>query len=126
MKQMSISKSILHRLSRFSSATLISRVLGYFRDFAVAYVFGGGALTDAFYTAFRISNLFRRFLGEGALSSAFVPIFTEQLKKKGEVETKQFISAFFTSLLVVFIWAYVIGNFLCSNTHTLDCSRVRF
>src|SRR5581483_11014886 len=59
-------------LGAFGSATLISRILGYARDAAVAAYFGGGYQTDAFYAAFKIPNLLRRFLGEGSLTSAFV------------------------------------------------------
>ncbi len=53
----------------FTGATLLSRILGYGRDTMVAAYFGAGPAADAFYTAFRISNLFRRLLGEGALSA---------------------------------------------------------
>jgi putative peptidoglycan lipid II flippase len=58
-----------------SLATFFSRLLGYVRDALVAYAFGGGVLTAAFYAAFRIPNLFRRLLGEGSLTAAFVRVF---------------------------------------------------
>ena len=67
-----------------SSATLLSRVLGYVRDALVARAFGGGALTDAFYAAFRLSSLFRRILGEGPLATAFVPVFSDHLVRRNE------------------------------------------
>jgi putative peptidoglycan lipid II flippase len=62
-----------------SAATLVSRVLGFVRDVVVAQSFGAGPVTDAFFVAFRLPNLFRRLLAEGALSSAFIPVFTEYL-----------------------------------------------
>src|SRR5437879_887364 len=69
-----------HHLARragiFTSATMLSRILGYVRDSMVANFFGAGAAADAFYAAFRISNLFRRLLGEGALSASFIPVFS--------------------------------------------------
>jgi putative peptidoglycan lipid II flippase len=64
-------------------ATLLSRVLGYVRDMVVAHVFGAGPVTDAFFVAFRIPNLFRRLLAEGALSSALIPVFTGYLARGG-------------------------------------------
>lgn len=77
-------KSFLRKISAFSSATLISRVLGYIRDALVAATFGGGLQTDAFYAAFKVPNLLRRFLGEGALTGAFVPVFSDVLHKEGK------------------------------------------
>lgn len=94
---------MVKRIGRFSIATLISRILGYARDALVAHIFGGEALTDAFYTAFRTSNLFRRLLGEGALSSSFVPVFSSSLKNESKEEAQNFLSAIFTTLLFVLL-----------------------
>ncbi len=68
-------------------ATLASRVLGFLRDVVVAHAFGAGPATDAFFVAFRLPNLFRRLVGEGAVNSAFVPVFTEYLagRPRGDV-----------------------------------------
>ena len=60
-----------------SVMTLASRVAGLVRDLVVAVTFGAGPLTDAFFVAFRIPNLFRRLFGEGAVSHAFVPVLAE-------------------------------------------------
>ncbi len=65
-----------------SALTLLSRVLGLARDAVCAAFFGAGMVWDAFSFAFRIPNLFRRLFGEGALSAAFVPIFSEHLELK--------------------------------------------
>lgn len=59
-------------------ATLVSRILGFVRDVVVAQGFGAGPVTDAFFVAFRLPNLLRRLLAEGALSSAFIPVFTDR------------------------------------------------
>src|ERR1043166_7194947 len=64
-------------------ATLTSRVLGYVRDMGVAPPFGAGPVPGAFLVAFRIPNLLRRLLGEGALSTAVIPVFTETLPRGG-------------------------------------------
>ena len=63
------------------AATLLSRIFGYVRDMVVASFFGAGMAADAFIAAFRIPNLLRRLFGEGSLSIAFVPVFTEAMVK---------------------------------------------
>ncbi|MFP4452766.1 MAG: murein biosynthesis integral membrane protein MurJ [Desulfobacterales bacterium] len=67
-------------------ATLLSRVLGFVRDMIIAWFFGAGLLSDAFFVAFRIPNLLRRLFAEGTLSMAVVPVFTEQMTKYGKKE----------------------------------------
>ena len=67
-------------------ATFLSRIFGYIRDMVFAYFFGAGWVSDAFIAAFRIPNLLRRLFGEGSLSIAFVPVFTEYLTKQGRDE----------------------------------------
>lgn len=102
-----------HRLARsagiFTSATMLSRILGYFRDTMVAAFFGAGPAADAFYTAFRISNLFRRLLGEGALSASFVPVFSEYTQKQSKEETQRFLNTMFTTLLVILSAITILG-----------------
>ena len=66
-----------------SAAILASRVLGVVRDSVFARIFGVSALTDAYVAAFRIPNLLRDLFAEGALSSAFVPTFSDALAKGG-------------------------------------------
>jgi len=68
--------------------TLISRLFGYVRDMVIAVVFGATGLTDAFFVAFRIPNLFRRMFAEGAFSLAFVPVFSEYREKRTEQELR--------------------------------------
>lgn len=99
----------MRRVGKFSFATLLSRILGYARDALVAYLFGGEFLTDAFYTAFRTSNLLRRLLGEGALSSSFVPVFSVSLKKEPKEEVQEFFDSIFTSLVVILFGLTVAG-----------------
>jgi putative peptidoglycan lipid II flippase len=63
--------------------TAISRVAGLVRELIMAYYFGTSAAQSAFVVAFRLPNLFRRLFGEGALSKAFIPVFTVTLVKEG-------------------------------------------
>lgn len=68
------------------SATLLSRIFGFIRDAVVAWYFGTGLSSDAFFVAFRIPNLLRRLFGEGSLSISFIPVFTEYLSSRGKSE----------------------------------------
>ncbi len=74
-------QSIRRSASRFFSGTLLSRVSGMLRDMSMAYAFGMQPAIAAFMLAFRLSHLFRRLFGEGALQSAFIPEF-EALRHK--------------------------------------------
>ena len=64
-------------MGSIGGATLASRILGFVRDMVVAQAFGAGPVTDAFFVAFRIPNILRRLLAEGALSTAVIPVFTD-------------------------------------------------
>ncbi len=64
--------------------TMLSRVLGMVRDVLTAGVFGTSLAMSSFVVAFRIPNLFRALFGEGALSSAFVPVFMQSRRQEGE------------------------------------------
>ncbi|MCE2991686.1 MAG: murein biosynthesis integral membrane protein MurJ [Candidatus Jidaibacter sp.] len=81
--------------------TFISRILGYVRDVAIAFFLGAGLFNDAFVIALRIPNMFRSIFGEGALNSAFVPIFTKKIKQEGEGGAIKFASNVQTILLII-------------------------
>jgi putative peptidoglycan lipid II flippase len=78
-----VQRSVVSAVGSIGAATLASRALGYVRDMVVAHTFGAGPVTDAFLVAFRIPNLLRRLLAEGALSTAVIPVFTETLTQGG-------------------------------------------
>ncbi|MEN8197968.1 MAG: lipid II flippase MurJ, partial [Pseudomonadota bacterium] len=65
--------------------TLLSRIFSYIRDLLQAAILGAADVADAYVIAFRIPNLLRRLLGEGALTAAFVPVFTELRQRRGDV-----------------------------------------
>ncbi|MGD9364838.1 MAG: murein biosynthesis integral membrane protein MurJ [Desulfobacteraceae bacterium] len=94
------------------SATLFSRILGYVRDMVIASLFGAGLVSDAFIVAFRIPNLLRRLFGEGSLSIAFVPVFTDCLNHKGRDEAEQLALSSLRSLLVLLVLGSVMGIIL--------------
>ncbi len=83
------------------TATLISRVLGFARESVYASFMGVGLVSDAFFYALTIPNLFRRLLGEGALTAAFIPVFKEKEKNEGEAAMWHASNAILSGLVVV-------------------------
>ena len=80
--------------------TLVSRVTGLARDAAISRLFGIGPVIDAFWFAFMIPNLFRRLFGEGALSAAFIPVYS-RLNKDDPHTARQLASLTIGALIVV-------------------------
>jgi len=78
-------KKIFQDAGIISFFTLLSRITGLFRDSFLASILGSSMSADAFFVAFRIPNIFRRFFGEGAVTVAFIPVFSETLNRKGVV-----------------------------------------
>ncbi|MEO1192725.1 MAG: murein biosynthesis integral membrane protein MurJ [Pseudomonadota bacterium] len=70
--------------------TLVSRILGFVRDILIAGFLGTGPIADAWVVAFRLPNLFRRLLGEGAFNAAFVPLFAGRLEQQGKAVATRF------------------------------------
>jgi len=91
------------------AATLLSRVTGLVRDQVMAMFFGAGFATDAFNVAFRIPNLLRDLFAEGAMSSAFVPTFTEYRLKRGEDEAWALGRQLMMTLLAVLLALCAVG-----------------
>jgi len=91
-------------------ATLASRILGYIRDMLIASCFGTGTYAVAFFAAFRIPNLFRYLLGEGALSASFIPVFTDYLQKSSREEAWQLAMATFNLLFLVLTGITLLGT----------------
>ena len=88
--------------------TAISRIFGFVRDVLIANVLGAGRLSDIFLAAFKLPNMFRDLLGEGALSSVFVPMFAEQKKSDSNAATN-FANNFFSWLMAVLLGITIIG-----------------
>ncbi len=89
--------------------TMLSRILGFVRDFVIAASFGAGMMTDAFFVAFRLPNLLRRLFAEGAFSQAFVPVLGEYKNARGEAETKKLVDHVATLLFLILLLVTVIG-----------------
>jgi len=81
--------------------TLLSRITGYVRDNLLAQILGAAHSSDAFIVAFRIPNLLRRLVGEGAMTAAFVPTLADYAHGERRRELWEFASLAFTTLAVV-------------------------
>ena len=93
-------KGIIKRSGVVSILTLFSRILGLIRDMLMAKYFGRGWEAGAFFLVWTLPNLFRRLLGEGALSAAFIPIYVKE-KEKGKNLLSKVLGAL--SILLIFI-----------------------
>ncbi len=99
-------------VGKVSAATAFSRVLGLIREQVIAWYFGAGMATDAFVAAFRIPNLLRDMFAEGALSSAFVPVFKTSLVEQSETEAFKLANIVMTKLILITGLIVVIGMIL--------------
>lgn len=93
---------------------LISRILGMLREMALAAFFGSSMIMDAFVWAFRIPNTFRSLFGEGALTAAFVPVFTEQLATQERQKVWDFANNMLTFLGIILTAIVVAGILILS------------
>ena len=93
------SRSIARAAGVVGGLTLMSRVAGLVRDAVVGYYFGTGAAADAFFVAFRVPNLLRRFVAEGAMSVAFIPVFSEYLATRSRRTVAEAASALATTMV---------------------------
>ncbi len=99
--------NLLSSTSVFGFYTLLSRVLGYFRDILIAIFLGTSIYADAFFVAFRLPNTFRRLFAEGTFNAAFIPSYAEE-KLKGEESGKKFANEIFSLLLLFLIFLIII------------------
>ena len=94
----------------FGFFTIISRILGYIRDFLIAIFLGSGPLADTFFVAFRIPNTFRRLFSEGTFNAAFVPSYASELSKDN---ADNFATSVFSFLIIgLFFLVLIIEIFM--------------
>lgn len=113
-----MSKS-LKNISVVAGATVVSRVLGLVREMATAAVFGTGALNSAFVSAFTLPNLFRRLLGEGALTAAFVPTLTHELEARQREGAFRLVSKVASWLTLVTLVLVAVAMIAMANADAL-------
>jgi putative peptidoglycan lipid II flippase len=102
-------QSVLVSALTFATGTMLSRILGLFRDMLIARYFSDD-VRDAFLNAFRLPNLFRRILGEGSLSVSFIPVFVDVLtnrpgksRSEAEEQARGLVASIFSILLAIVI-----------------------
>lgn len=92
---------------KFSFFTFISRILGLLRDVLISRYLGAGGVSDAFFVAFKIPNLFRKLFAEGSLQAVFIPIFNGLLGVN-QTKARQFASSVFAILSISLLILLVI------------------
>src|SRR5437667_4033863 len=104
-----VEQQVVRALGSIGSATLLSRVLGFVRDMVVALAFGAGPVTDAFFVAFRIPNILRRLLAEGALATAVIPVFTDYAVREPRPQLLRMLRAVLSMALVALAATTLVG-----------------
>ena len=94
-------ESVVRSAGIVSIAVLMSRITGLLRESVMARLFGAGLIYDAFMLGFRIPNLTRDLFAEGALSSAFVPTFTEYLSTRSKEDAARLANLVATAIIIV-------------------------
>lgn len=134
--------SLFRAFATVGSYTMVSRITGFVREILTATFLGAGAVSDAFFVAFQLPNLFRSLFAEGAFSAGFVPIFSQRLEKDGPARAKAFadeafamltvVLAVFTTLMIIFMPAvlYVMapgfGEVPGQMERTTELARIAF
>lgn len=95
------SDSVVKQALSMAFGTMSSRILGLVRDQAFAALFSK-TITDAWWVAFKLPNLFRRLLGEGSLAVSFIPVFVDsRVKDSTNADARNLVNGFYTVLLIV-------------------------
>ena len=103
--------NLLSSTTVFSFYTMLSRVLGYFRDILIAIFLGTSIYADAFFVAFRLPNTFRRLFAEGTFNAAFIPSYSSE-KLKSKVQGKKFADEVLTLLTIGLLTVVLIVEIL--------------
>ena len=106
--------NLIKSTGTFSLFVILSRILGYIRDFFIAIYLGSGPIADAFFVAFRIPNTFRRLFAEGTFNAAFVPSYTSELLSSKQKAQKFANSVFNLLILVLFSLTILVEIFMPS------------
>jgi putative peptidoglycan lipid II flippase len=91
-------KQILKSASIISLVTIVSRFFGFIRDQRIAILLGTTEVSVAYQLAFRIPNLFRRLVAEGAMTASFIPVFAGYMREKDREEVWDFANKLFWTL----------------------------
>src|SRR5256884_7705795 len=108
---MSEHRYLLKSASMISAFTILSRIFGYIRDSRIVFLLGAGTAADAYTTAYRIPNLLRRLVGEGAVSAAFIPVFSRYIAEDKKKDAWEFANSMLTLIMVFLTAVTVLGIF---------------
>jgi len=106
---MNSKKEVTRAAGIYTAGTLLSRLLGFGREVAIAYFLGTGMAADAFFVAFRLPNLWRRLFAEGSMVIVFVPVFTEYLTTKSRQEAFCLARIVWTILGLILLGLSIVG-----------------
>jgi putative peptidoglycan lipid II flippase len=109
MPAASSKSSLVKSASIIGIATLLSRLLGFIRDIVIARLFGVYVYAQAFVVAFKIPNLFRDLVAEGAANAAFVPVFSEYRATHTKEEFWELANVVLNLLLILLSAVTLIG-----------------
>ena len=102
-------KHIIRSAGTIGFATVISRMLGFLRDILIAKFFGTAKYAQAFVVAFRIPNMLRDLIGEGAMNAAFVPILSEYSETRKKEEFWHLANALLNAMLIILALVTLLG-----------------
>ncbi len=102
-------RQILKSASIISVITVVSRILGYVRDQRLTLLLGTSGIADSFVLAYRIPNVLRRLVGEGSMTAAFIPVFTDYMRNRSREETWSFANRLFWTFCVILAGITVLG-----------------
>src|SRR6476469_2188272 len=102
-------RSFVSHAKLIGSYTLLSRILGLGREVVAGHYLGTGLVASAFTVAFTIPNLFRKLFGEGALSAAFIPLYTQAIKREGEESANSLAAAAVNLLCAILVAITIVG-----------------
>lgn len=122
-------KKIIKDAGVVGTLMVISRILGFVRDSVAAMILGAGIYSDAFFAAFRIPDLFRKFFSDGALSIFFIPVFTTILAQKGKKDAFDMaLSALafilLSGLLFLFLYFLFTESFFATPDLTIQLTNI--
>lgn len=100
---------LVSRIGLVSAFTMLSRVLGLARDMLTSSMLGVSVWNSAFITAFTLPNLFRRLLGEGALTAALMPNLSEELEQRGREAVHELINKVLSWLALICVALIVLA-----------------
>jgi len=109
---------LVRSASTITPLTLLSRVTGYLRDKVIALTLGAGMRSDAFFVAFRIPNMLREIIGEGAMSSAVIPVYAEVSATRSEQEARAFVGRVVGTFALILTVITVAG--ICASPWLVD------